>query len=167
MTFETQLRDQLRSLPVPPASAGFPERVLGAARAAHRRARLATLRGYALAASIALAVGLGAGIWLGQPPGGPSDLPVAVLVQGQTQPVRLRFTSPRALAGVTLHLQLPDGVELAGYAGRSELSWQVDLQAGANALELPMILRKNHGGVMTARLSHGQDRRQFAVLIRT
>jgi len=168
MDSETQLHQKLRDLPVAAPSADFEQRVLGAAWAGHAPARRWVLAGYAAAASVTLAVGLGLGGWLGDElnggaAGGP---PVALLEPGQVQSVRLMFTSPRAMTGVTVHLQLPAGVELAGFAGRSELRWQVDLQAGANALELPMIMQGLKGGVMTANFSHGQDRRQFTVLVR-
>jgi hypothetical protein len=84
---------------------------------------------------------------------------------GDVQPVSLMFRSPRSLTGVTITLQLPEGVELAGHPARRELAWQADLQAGANRLDLPVVVRHGGGGVLTAQLAHGRDRRQIAVLI--
>lgn len=165
MDTENTLRHKLHALPVPRPSAGFAERVLSIARSADPAPWRPTTPVYALAASVALAVGVGIGTWFTRTAETP--LPVALLASGQEQQVRLMFTSPQAMSGVTVHLQLPDGVELVGYSGRRELRWQVDLQAGANALELPMILRRGQGGVMRASLSHGQDRRQFAVLVKS
>ena len=161
--YDSPLTRRLRQLPVPPPSADFADRVFAAVRATQRPGvwRPAYL-GYALAASLALGVGLA--VWLDR------SVPVSgtqavVVASGGIEPVRLVFNSPRALAGVTIHLQLPDGVELAGRPGRRELSWQADLQAGANALELPVIVQRGEGGVVTASVSYGQDRRQFAVLV--
>lgn len=158
---EPGLRQRLRELPVPPPSADFAPRVLGAVRRAQLRAWRPVL-GMALAASLALGVGLAA--WLGErPQAGPETV---LVVRGEVSSVRLLFSSPRALDGVTIHLQLPDGVELAGRPGRRELRWQVDFQAGNNLLELPVIAQGGEGGLLTADLGHGQDRRQFAVLVK-
>jgi hypothetical protein len=163
-----ELGQRLRALPVPAASPGFAGRVLGAVRRAQVRAR-APVAGAALAASLALGVGITT--WLGHAPQAPVEQPPAdpyavMVVQGKVSPVRLMFRSPRALEGVTIHLQLPQGVELAGRPGRSELQWQTSLQAGGNLLELPVIVQGGEGGVLTASLGHGQDRRQFAVLVK-
>lgn len=156
------LLGRLRVLPVPPPPVDFAERAL--ARAAAPAARPAPVLGYALAASLALGVGLAA--WFMAPPedaGAPVD--VVLLAPGEAQPVRMVFRSPRALSGVTVHLRLPEGVELAGYAGRSELRWQADLQSGANLLELPVLVQPGADGILTASLSYGQDRREFSVQV--
>lgn len=163
-----KLGQRLRALPVPDASDGFAPRVLGAVRRARIRARIPAA-GAALAASLALGVGLAT--WLGSTTQVPVEQPPAdpyavMVVQGQVSPVRLMFRSPRALDGVTIHLQLPQGVELAGRPGRSELQWQASFQAGSNLLELPVIVQGGEGGVLTASLGYGQDRRQFAVLVK-
>lgn len=164
---ELQLREKIRGLPVPAPSAGFADRVFATVREAHRPVFRPAAAGYALAASLALGVGIA--VWLGQAPQslsaavpGPQRVAVA---PDEVQPVRLMFRSPRELSGVTVHLQLPQGVELAGYPGRRELRWQTDLQSGANLLELPVIVQPGAGGVVTASLSIGQDRKQFAVLV--
>jgi hypothetical protein len=80
------------------------------------------------------------------------------------QPVRLVFRSASALSNVTIELSLPAGVELAGYPGQRHLIWQSDLRAGANLLELPVLLH-GPGGVVTATLNHGTERRQFSVRV--
>jgi hypothetical protein len=168
MDTENTLRHRLRALPVPPPAAGFAERVLAIARTADRPPWQPSRPVYALAASVALAVGLGIGAGYTQLDRRPAaEVLVATLAPGQAQQVRLTFTSPADLTGVTVHLQLPDGVELVGYSGRRELRWQVDLQAGANALDLPMIMKRGTGGVLTTQLSHGQDQRQFTVLVKS
>jgi hypothetical protein len=78
--------------------------------------------------------------------------------------VRLIFRSASALSDVTIELGLPEGVELAGFPGQRRLVWQSDLQAGANLLELPVLLH-GAGGVVTATLNHGSERRQFSVRV--
>lgn len=172
-----RLREALRALPVPPPPPGFAERVLARARAARplpiratavkpRRHAGRWLVSAAIAASLALGLGLRMTTGIGLRDAQPST-PVARLAPARTagvQPLRLVFRSERALAGVTIELGLPEGMELAGYPGQRELVWQSDLQAGANLLELPVLLQ-GPGGVLTATVNVGAERRQFAVRV--
>jgi hypothetical protein len=80
------------------------------------------------------------------------------------EPLRLVFRSEDALQGVTIEIELPEGVELAGYPGQRQLVWTSDIQAGPNLLELPVEVRGD-GGVLTATLNHGAERRQFSVRV--
>lgn len=89
---------------------------------------------------------------------------VVKVERGQTEPVKLVFRSPSALSGVTMELDLPAGIQLVGYPGRSRLSWQTNLLAGANVLELPVQVT-GAGGVVTATVNLGGDRRSFSVLV--
>lgn len=160
---DNALRRKLRDLPPPVMAADFPDRVFAAVRRARRPVYLRPAPlGFALAATLALGVGIG--VWVDQSRRESAPQIVAVAPDA-VSPVRLVFRSPRTLPGVTIDLQLPDGVELAGHEGRSELRWQTDLAAGGNVLELPVIVRQGGGGVITASLSYGQDRRQFSVLV--
>jgi len=163
-TFETELLRRLRELPVDPPAPGFAARVLGPARSPLLQPAL----GLALAAS--LVVALGAGTWLGlrdSVPGLALDPKVMILVPDEVHPVSLVFRSDRALRDVTFELSIPAGVELAGRAGRTELRWTTDLQVGANRLDLPVIVRRGGSGAIVARLSHGQDHKQFTVLVKS
>jgi hypothetical protein len=175
---ERQLRRALRELPVPAPAPGYADRVLAAALAAHSsveppaRRRNALGLGFwgtggALAAGLALAIGL----WsTREPVTAPTEvpsyvLPVAHVPPPETrsvQPVRLLFRSASAVEDVTIEIDLPDGAELRGYPGQQRLTWTSDLTAGANLLELPIVLR-GPGGVLTATLNLGAERRRFAV----
>lgn len=170
LEFESLLRRQLRTLPIPAPRPGFAERVFANARRAH--ARSATARApqrralvWAMAASLVLALGL----WFAREPAsdatGQAEIANAAADQAlQIQPVRLLFRSETALSNVTIELGLPEGVELAGYPGQRQLSWQTDLQSGPNLLELPVLVRGS-GGVLTATLNLGPERRQFTVRV--
>jgi hypothetical protein len=173
MELDSRLHQALRQLPVPPPQPGFAARVFAALprKTAHRaRQPLA----WAMAASLAAAVGLG--VWLDSGPApvrsaGSAAAPVAqahvvALQAGKSGPVRLSFRSPRDLTGVTIRLQLPHGVELEGYPGRQSLEWQTDLQAGANVLELPLVMRDGEGGILTATLDSGRSHKAFTVQVR-
>jgi hypothetical protein len=159
--FERQLLRRLRELPVPPPSAGFAARALKVGRAPAWRPAAAFAMAAALLAAVALPVWMVARDSLPGEPGGR----VVAMAAGEVQPVSLMLRSPRALSGVTVVVQLPEGVELAGYPERRELTWQTDLQAGANRLDLPVVLRHGSGGVVTAALTLGKDRREIAVQV--
>jgi hypothetical protein len=172
--FDLRLLAALRSLPVPPPSAGFAERVLGksrqtwpaaAATGSDKHSFVRQVAAGALAASVAVALGIWA---IREPaPEQAAEPPVAVVQPasaGGAQPVRLVFRSASALSNVTIELGLPEGVELAGYPGQRQLVWQSDLRAGANLLELPVVLH-GPGGVVTATLNLGAERRQFSVRV--
>jgi len=162
MELEALLRDRLRQLPVPPPSPGFAARVFAGLEVRQPR-RMTPPFAMALAASLALGVGLT--VWRQDRAPAAPGVKVVAFAPEEVHSVRLLFRSPRALNGVTIHLQLPAGVELAGHPGRHELRWQTDLQAGANQLDLPVIVQSGEGGLITADLNYGQDRRQFAVLV--
>ena len=158
-----QLQWALRGLPAAVADADFADRVLAAAarehapgsstNAASRRGALRWQIPSALAASLALAIGIGA--WNTR-----ETLPE--VRTGGDEPVRLVFRSASAVSDVTIELSLPEGVELAGFPGQRRLVWQSDLRAGENLLELP-VRAHGRGGVVTATLNHGKERRAFSV----
>jgi hypothetical protein len=118
----------------------------------------------AVMASFAVAIGL----WsTRQPVSTPDTMPVAHVQPSAiagVQPVRLVFRSASALDDVTIELVLPEGVELDGYPGQRRLVWQSDLRAGSNLLELPVLVH-GRGGVLTATLNHGAERRQFSARV--
>jgi hypothetical protein len=97
----------------------------------------------------------------------PAEMPVPVVSLALEQPetVRLAFNAARPLTGVTLSLTLPENVELVGYAGRRELTWQTDLRQGANLLELPLVAHGPARGELVAHLVHGESSKTFRVKI--
>lgn len=157
-----QLQEALAVLPAPALSEAFATRAFAAARAAHPAAvatAVASTRrtanrwsgAFAMAATLVLTLGI-----LN------SREPLPEIQAVADQPVRLVFRSESAVSDVTIELNLPEGVELAGYPGQRTLVWQSDLQAGSNLLELPVRVN-GAGGVVTATINHGTDRRQFSV----
>lgn len=175
LQFDALLRRRLRTQPIPAPRPDYPDRVL---KRAHQLAgsapawrRVFPSAPAAPAWGVAAASGLLAlGLWwnLSKAPVDSAPVPrVASVALGdptRVQPVRLVFRSPVALSGVTIALGLPEGVELAGYPGQRQLSWQTDLQLGTNLLELPVRVR-GEGGVLTATLNLGEDSRQFSVRV--
>jgi hypothetical protein len=75
--------------------------------------------------------------------------------------VNLVFSSSEALESATLTVSLPDGVELAGFPGQSEISWETSLNEGRNFLPLTLIALTPVGGELLARLEHEDRDRVF------
>jgi len=83
------------------------------------------------------------------------------LATNTVTPVKLAFSSETALEDARLTLSLPVGVELMGYDGRTDLSWNTDLEAGTNVLRLPLVGRMAASDVLVARLEHPSGAKTF------
>jgi len=85
----------------------------------------------------------------------------------QARTVKLVFEAPMDLAEVTLSVELPENVELEGYAGQRQLVWQTSLNKGQNILALPVIAIGNGQGELVAQLSYGDKTKQFHIVLKT
>ena len=167
-----QVQKTLSTYPVSGPSSGFFDRALAAARAndshATTRARWSRGRAGKLAAAIAVVV---VGGLLLQEPEISGDPAVSSAVAGismalfETRTVNLVFASSNEMADVSLTVDLPDGVELAGYSGRGQVSWTTRLQVGRNVLPLELVATGGDGGELTARLRHDSDEKIFTVSV--
>ncbi|NIR31859.1 MAG: hypothetical protein GWN84_21595 [Gammaproteobacteria bacterium] len=164
------LQEALRMLPVEPASPGFRERVLEAVGAgAHTRRPAARLRpAIATGFAATLALGIALGAFLNRAPPERQAVPQVVLAQADTRPqtVRLLYESSEPMQGVTFTLRVPAHLDLEGFEGRRELTWQADLDAGSNLLRLPVIARRPGTGYLEAQLTHAGRTRTFRVHVR-
>ena len=79
--------------------------------------------------------------------------------------VNLVFSSTEELERATLTVSLPDGVELAGFPGQREISWETNLSVGKNLLPLKLIALTPTGGVVLARLEHNDRDRTFRLRV--
>jgi hypothetical protein len=93
------------------------------------------------------------------------DFPVVAMTVDQPRTINLVFASNSALEDVSLLVELPEGVELAGYAGRREVLWRTSMQAGKNVLPLDLVARESASGEIVARLQHGDRERIFRVFV--
>ena len=116
--------------------------------------------GMALAASLVLSVAIG--VFLAMRP---DPVQAVVLTIDQPETVRLMFNSAKPLKAATLSLALPENVELVGYGGRRELSWQTDLREGGNLMQLPLVVRGATKEDLVASLSHGGNSKTFRLKI--
>jgi hypothetical protein len=159
---------RLADLTPPSPAAGFEERVLHQARRAHEGS--SPVRGQhrwlaaALAASLLAGVGIGLQVERGAPE--TAALQSVAVVLDQPRTLQLLFRSARDADAVTFTLLLPDGVEVDGFPGRREISWQAGLKSGANLLPLPLVAHTAPGGVLVTRIREGEHSRTFRLDVR-
>ncbi|MGC8120114.1 zf-HC2 domain-containing protein [Marinobacter sp. VGCF2001] len=90
------------------------------------------------------------------------DSPVAAPVE---RTVRLAFTAGEPLDDVTLTLNLPPHVELAGLPGQHQVRWQVSLEQGDNVLALPLRILFPGAGELVAELDAEGRQKVFRATI--
>jgi anti-sigma factor RsiW len=154
------VQDAVRKLVPPAMHPGFVDRALSrATRPAAPKARWRPVLGMALAASLVLGVALG--VFFATRPA----VQTVALILEQPQTVRLMFNSARPLKAATLSIALPDNVDLVGYGGQRELSWQTDLREGGNLMQLPLVVHAAPKEDLVARLSHEDSTKTFRLKI--
>ena len=158
----------LESLPVEPAPPGFEARILERVAAqANRQTRVLRGIGGGLIAACA-ASGLALAV-LGPRVDTPFDraaaLPVVAMSIDEPRTVNLVFASTSAVDDVSLTVELPMGVEIAGYAGQSEVIWRTSMQVGKNYLPLELVARDFASGELVARVRHGDAEKVFRVFV--
>ena len=166
---EQELLEMLKDYPVPEASAGFYDQAL--VRAAQQGTR--RQRNRWLMTGFASAIAAGLAIWVitamlmttPQVPDAEPAIPGVTIALEQERTVRLVFASATALDSATLTVSLPEGIELAGFPGQREISWETSLQEGKNLLPLTLIALTPAGGELLARLEHKDRNRTFRLRV--
>jgi len=162
------LRDYRDSSVPAPASAFFDQSLARADRLAGRRQQKQWwLKGFGSAAAAGLAVWIIAGTLLTSPDIDRIDAPVPTVTMALEEPrtIRLVFSSESELTDATLTVNLPEGIELAGFEGQREISWMTSLKAGRNLLPLKLIATSPLGGELLATLQHRDDDKTFRLQV--
>ena len=160
---EQELLELLKDYPVPEAQAGFYDQAL--VQAAHRGTQrqrnrwMLTGFGSAIAAGLAIWVITAVLMTTPQVPDVDPAIPGVTVMLEEEHTVRLLFASATPLDSATLTVTLPDGIELAGFPGQREITWETSLEEGKNVLPLTLIALTPAGGELLARLEH-KDRSQ-------
>jgi len=165
---DRELLELLHRLPAPEPAPEFYDRALArasfAAARQQRRRWLLTGFGAAIAASAALWVA--AGLLLGSP-----DLPRDEGIPGvsmtleQPRTVNFVFASAAPLDSAMLTVSLPEGIELAGFPGQREITWETSLREGRNLLPLTLVAMTPAGGELLATLEHQDRNRTFRLRV--
>ena len=166
---DLEIQALLKDLPAPKADAGFYEQALARAtlQGARKQRNRWVMTGFGGAIAAGLAVWLIGGMLLESPelPNVPSELPGVTMALEEPRTVNLVFASAEAMENATLTVALPAGVELTGFPGQSEISWETSLSEGRNLLPLKLIALTPAGGELLATLEHGDRNREFRLRV--
>ena len=154
---------------VPPPAPDFESRVFRELSSGSGR-RVHMAWGGAVAAALALGLFIGQfGLWQPDEAGHEAvavaevvDTPVVAPVE---RTVRLAFTAGEPLDDVTLTLNLPPHVEIAGLPGQHQVRWQVSLEQGDNVLALPLRIMFPGDGELVAELDAEGRQKVFRATI--
>lgn len=163
------LQALLKDYPAPQAPVGFYEQAL--VRATHEGSRRQRKRwimtGFGSAVAAGFALWFIGGFFFAAPVATFTDpgIPGITMTLEEPRTVNLVFASATALDAAVLTVTLPDGVELAGFPGQREITWQTSLNEGKNLLPLKLIAVSPMGGEVLARLEHDDRNRTFRLRV--
>lgn len=159
----------LKDYPMPEADAGFFDQAL--VRATHEGTRRQRNRwlmtGFGSAVAAGLALWMISVVFVATPelPTTEPAIPGITMTLAEPQTVKLVFASAQALDSATLTVSLPDGIELSGFPGQREVTWQTSLAEGRNLLPLKLIATSPLGGEVFATLEHNDRGRTFRLQV--
>jgi len=147
----------LKDYPMPEATAGYFDQAL--VRATHEGSRRQRNRW--------LALWMIGGFFLTAPelPEANPTIPGITMTLEEPRTINLVFASAVPLNAATLTVQLPPGIEISGFPGQREVTWETSLTAGKNLLPLKLIATSPQGGEVFATLRHDDRGRTFRLRI--
>ena len=166
---DQEILELLKDYPMPAADAGFYDQAL--VRATHEGSRRQRnrwlLTGFGAAIAATLAVWVVGGMLLTNPqiPDERATIPGVTIALEEARTVNLVFASATALDSATLTVTLPDGIELSGFPGQREITWETRLNKGKNLLPLTLVAVQPAGGELLARLEHDERNRTFRLRV--
>ena len=168
-TQDQEILELLKDYPMPAADAGFFDQAL--VRATHEGSRRQRnrwmLTGFGAAIAATVAAWMIGGMLLTNPllPAADSVIPGVTMALEEPHTVNLVFASATPLDSATLTVTLPDGIELDGFPGQREITWQTSLNEGKNLLPLTLVALTPTGGELLARLEHDDRDRTFRLRV--
>ena len=166
---DQELLELLRDYPMPEPAAGFFDRAL--VRATHEGSRRQRnrwmLTGFGAAVAATVVMWFVSGIFFNAPdgPAPGASIPGVTMALEEPRTVNFVFASESALDSATLTVTLPDGIELAGFPGQREITWETSLREGRNLLPLTLVALTPAGGELLARLEHDNRDRTFRLRV--
>ena len=166
---DQEIRALLKDYPMPEATAGYFDQAL--VRATHEGSRRQRNRwimtGFGSAVAAGLALWLIGGFFITTPelPQAEATIPGITIALAEPRTINLVFASAEALDAATLTVQLPPGIEMSGFPGQREVTWETSLAAGKNFLPLKLIATSPQGGEVFATLKHDDRGRTFRLRV--
>ncbi|MEM8682140.1 MAG: hypothetical protein AAGF72_01850 [Pseudomonadota bacterium] len=163
------LDELLKDYPMPQAEAAFYDRaLLNASREGTQRQRNRwVFAGFGSAIAAGFAALLLFGLFSSSPdlPAPDATIPGVTIALEQPRTINLMFGSAEPLDNAMLTVSLPEGIELDGFPGQQEVTWETSLAAGRNVLPLTLVAVKPVSGDVFARLSHLNREQTFQIHI--
>jgi len=159
----------LKDYPMPQVAAGYFDQAL--VRATHEGSRQQRNRwlmtGFGSAVAAGLALWMIGGFFLTTPelPEANPSIPGITMTLEEPRTINLVFASAVPLNAATLTVQLPPGIEMSGFPGQHEVTWETSLTAGKNLLPLKLIATSPQGGEVFATLKHDGRERTFRLRV--
>jgi len=159
----------LKDYPMPEATADYFDQAL--VRATHEGSRRQRNRwlmtGFGSAIAAGLALWMMGGFFLTTPelPQVDPTIPGITMTLAEPRTINLVFASAEPLNAATLTVQLPPGIEISGFPGQREVTWETSLTAGKNVLPLKLIATSPQGGEVFATLRHDDRGRTFRLRV--
>ena len=153
---EKEFRHMLKSLPVPPPSQGFSDKVfrktIDTCRSQSRR-RSWLSAGGAVAAGLALwfMVGIPGNYSLQRPQ---QDVPMSTMNLHASKTIKMIVNASRDMRNATVTVELPEHIEIEGFPGRRSVSWNTNLYKGKNLLALPIVAKTTGRDQIITRIEH-------------
>jgi hypothetical protein len=159
----------LKDYPMPEASAGFFDQALVRAthEGSHRQRNRWLVTGFGSAIAAGIMLWMIGGLFLTAPnlPVADPTIPGITMTLEEPRTINLVFASAEPLDTATLTVQLPPGIEMSGFPGQREVSWETSLDAGKNLLPLKLIALSPLGGEVLATLRHDDRARTFRLRV--
>jgi hypothetical protein len=166
---DQEVLELLKDYPMPAADTAFYDQAL--VRATHEGSRRQRnkwmLTGFGAAVAATIAAWMIGGMLLNDPqlPDAKMTIPGVTMALAEPRTINLVFASATSLDSATLTVSLPDGIEIDGFPGQREITWQTSLNEGKNLLPLTLVALTSAGGELLARLEHEDRDRTFRLRV--
>lgn len=156
-TNEKQMRHMLKTMPTPLPQSNFKEQVVKKAVAESRlRNRSRTV--LSMCGGLAAAIVLWLMVFLPGPmqldfenPESAADM---TLELQQSTIIKLVINAPHDMLNSTVTVHIPQHLEVVGFPGKYEISWDTDLLKGKNLLELPVVAKKSGKSTLVTQINY-------------
>lgn len=161
-----QLLKELRQQPVPAASRQFRQRAFARVRRHHRKPPA-----FIFAAGFSSAIAASFMLWFASTllfttPELPQTQTISIAMH-EIRTVRLMIDAEADISQAKLSIDLPHNMRIEGYPQDTQLAWQTDLSQGHNVLTLPLKATDPGEGELVARVSYGENSREFRFAVKT
>lgn len=161
-----RIKQMLNDLPVEEPAQDFEQRMFTVVRRQYpQHIRNNFKAGFATAVAASLAIWFAASVFV--PETTEPMLDVVSIGLEESRDLKLVFTSVEDIQQASMHIELPDNIELLGYPGQKMLAWKTRLDKGQNVLTLPVQALGKVKGELVARVDYGDKQKTYRLMLKT